>query len=109
MTEKTYAATFDDELRALWGEDYDDTIADLARGGADAGWHGLTYYHDTTALYNAFHDEIWDALYEDAEEMGAAHPLALVAGFGGASNVGSDAQFKNLLVWYMAERIASRA
>lgn len=109
MTTRTFAASFEDELRDIWGDEYDETLADLARGGADAGFPGLTYYSDTVALYDEFSEEIWEALYEDANDMGVAHPIDLIATFGGAKNVGSDAQFKNLMVWYMAERIAHRA
>lgn len=78
---------------------------DLARHGADAGWPGLTYYSDTCALYDRFADEIWDAIYEDAQSFGQTN-LELIASFNCAGDVGSDAQFKNMLVWFMAERVA---
>lgn len=107
--EVTTVATFEDALREAWGEEYDDTLRDLARHGAEGGFPGLTYYRDTVALYDAHGPEIWEALAEDADAMGLAHPLALIASFGGAGNVYSAAQLANLLVWYMAERIASAA
>jgi len=72
----------------------------------DTGWQGLTYYKDTVALYEKFDDEIWKALYEDAETVGAPNVLQFIADFSGAKNVSNDAQFKNLLVWYMAEHVA---
>jgi hypothetical protein len=100
--------TFEDALRERWGEDADETFGYIAAHGADAGHPGLTYYRDTVALYEAHADEIWDALAEDADDMGLAHPLALIATFGGAANVGSGDQLANLLTWYMAERIAHR-
>lgn len=81
-------------------------IEDLATHGADAGWPGLTYYRETRALYERFEGEIWEALERDAEDFGASSPLALVATFGGAGNVHGDDQLRNLLVWYMAERVA---
>jgi hypothetical protein len=100
--------TFEDALRETWGEDADETFRDLARGGADAGFPGLTYYRDTVALYEAHAEEIWEALAEDADSLGEPHPLALIATFGGAAHVGSSDQLANLLTWYMAERIAHR-
>lgn len=101
--------TLEDTLRETWGEDYDDTLGEIARHGADAGYPGITYYRDTVALYGAHADEIWQALYDDAGDMGEPHALALVASFGGAANVGSADQLANLLTWYMVERIASAA
>lgn len=94
-------------LYEAWGEDYDDTMRDLASHGADAGFPGITYYRDTVALYERHHDEIWEMLEDDASGMGYPHALALVATFGGATNVGSQDQLANLLVWYAAERIAN--
>lgn len=81
-------------------------LRDLARYGANTGWQGLTYYTETAALYDKFHDEIWDALYEDAQSFGSKNVIALIADFGGADNANDDDTFKNLLVWYMAERTA---
>ena len=82
------------------------SLRDLAQYGAQSGFPGLTYYKDTGALYDKFHDEIWEVLYEDAESMGHKNILEMLGTFGGAENVGTDDQFKNLLVWYMAERVA---
>lgn len=88
------------------GDEAVDTWRDLAKHGADSGWPGLTYYADTSALYDAHEDEIWEALYDDTQSFGLDHPLAFIATLGGAQHVGSQAQFANLLVWYMAERVA---
>ena len=103
--------TFAEDLRERFGggEDADSTMRDIAAHGADAGWPGITYYRDTNAMYHEHEDEIWYALEQDATELGLDHPLALIATFGGAKNVGSDAQLANLLVWYMAERVAHEA
>jgi len=80
---------------------------DIAEHGANLGYPGITYYRDTVALYDKFTDEIWDALYDEAEGNGQTI-LELIASFNGAKDVGSDDQFKNLLVWYMCERIANK-
>jgi len=100
--------TFLAAIRERFGDEdeADDTLRDIARHGADSGWPGLTWYADTAKLYEEYADEIWEALYEDADSFGSDSVLALIAGFGGAKNVGSAVQFENLLVWYMAERVA---
>ena len=82
-----------------------DELPDIARQ-VDAGWAGLTYYKDTVALYEKFDEEIWAALYEDAQSFGAPNVVQFIADLGGAKDVNDDAHFKNLLVWYMAERVA---
>jgi hypothetical protein len=99
--------TFADELRQTFGDDEDGraTMRDLATYGASGGFPGLTYYTDTVALHDRHEDEIWDALYEDAESFGQTIP-ELIASFGSAKDVGTLTQLKNLLVWYMAERVA---
>ena len=102
-------AAFAEDLAEAFGggDEAEDTMRDLAAHGADAGFPGITYYRDTVALYEKHAEEIWDALAEDAESMGLPHPLALIATFGGAGNVGSADQLANLLCWYMAERVAA--
>lgn len=80
-------------------------LSDIATHGADAGWAGLTYYSDTCKLYNRFQSEIWEMLLEDAESMGQ-NVFEMMAGFGGAKDVGSCQQFENLMTWYAAERVA---
>jgi hypothetical protein len=97
------ARTFEKWMRANFTMD---ELRDLARYGANTGWQGLTYYSDTVALYDKFHGEIWDVLYDEAESFGAPNVVAFIAGFGGADSVTGDDQFKNLLVWFMAEHVA---
>lgn len=82
-------------------------MKDLAKYGADTGWPGLTYYRDTVRLYESYHDDIWDMLCEDAEQAGYDSVFAFMAIFGRNDAV-TDTQFKNLLVWYAAERVARR-
>lgn len=83
-----------------------DELLDLATNGAQGGFNGLIYYHETTALYDKYHNDIWDMLEHDREETGLQTCLDLIASFNGGKNVASDDQYKNLLVWYAAERIA---
>lgn len=103
---KQYPSTFKDWMKEQYGENFRTTCSDIAEHGCACGFSGLTYYKDTCALYEEYQDEIWDALDEDADASGENSPLALVESFNGAENVGSDDQFRNLLVWYLAERIA---
>ena len=105
MTVKTKAKTFESWMRHNFTKD---EMKDIAEHGASCGFPGLTYYSDTVSLHDTFEDDIWDALYEECENMGSNNVMELIASFGGAKDVGSIDQFKNLLVWFMAERIAYR-
>ena len=83
-----------------------DEARDIARGGADAGWPGITYTSDTVRLFDKFGDEIWDMAVQDADDMGCKNVADMVAGFGRADMLGSLDQFKNLMVWYACEKLA---
>lgn len=85
-----------------------DSIIGLAEHGADAGWPGLTYTMDCVLLYDEYEDEIWDALRMDAEDLGYDNPMVMVATFNRSDMLDDSDRFKNLLVWYMAEREAQR-
>jgi hypothetical protein len=80
-------------------------LRDIARYGAQGGYHGMGYFNETCALYEEYHDDIWTMINDDADSMGMT-PLALIASFGGASDVCNNHTFKNLLVWYAAEKMA---
>ena len=81
-------------------------LRDLVKQGAVGGFSGMVYYSETAKLYERYSDDLWEMLLEDAETIGVT-PLALMSGFNGAAQVETDAQFKNLLVWYGAERVAA--
>lgn len=81
-------------------------IEGIVEHGVDAGWPCLTYYRDTTAVYDRYADELWEMLGETADETGHSNRLELIASFGGAANVNTDDQFKCLIVWYAAEEVA---
>lgn len=87
-------------------ENLGEYAGDIAQHGAHHGFPHITYTHDCVAVYDAFKEEIWDMLGEDAESLGHMHPLQFIATFNIASGVFSDESFKNLLVWYAVERIA---
>ncbi len=81
-------------------------IRDLAEHGADAGWPGLTYYKDTCKLYERYRGEIWDALENLRDNLGAKSIMEVIASFNSAGDIGTPDQFENALVWFMAEECA---
>ncbi len=82
-----------------------DELSDIARD-VSGGFSGLTFYRETVPLHDKHEKEIWEALEEERQEMGAKSIMEHIASFSGAKDVGSMEQFKNLLVWWMAERTA---
>jgi hypothetical protein len=83
------------------------TLEDLMHGGCQSGFVSeLCYYNQTTAFYDKYEDEIWELLEDMADQMGEHNALALIGTFNGAKNVGSAAQFKNLLAWAAFEETA---
>jgi len=88
------------------GKNFDkDEMEDIVEHGADYGYHHLTYYTDTIKLHDKFEDEIWNKLSVDGDAQGL-NIMQFIASLGGAEWVGDLTQFKNLLVWYMAEETA---
>lgn len=81
-------------------------LADIVNHGVTGGRDGLTYYSETTALYNEYHKDIWNMLYDNCSSTSEFSILYFIASFNGAINVENDDHFKNLLVWYATERIA---
>jgi len=84
--------------------DHDQRL-DLAQHGADTGWHGLTYTKDCALLFDQFEAEIWETLVNDSEDFGYQNVAEFIASFRRSDMLSSFDTFKNLLVWYMAERI----
>lgn len=103
MMIENYCKTFHDWMRRQFNHN---ELADLSNYGAVCGFGGLIYYHETAALYNQYHEEIWEMLEEDRQSFGMNTCSEVIASFNGAKDVVSDEQYKNLLVWYAAERIA---
>lgn len=100
MNEKTFKDWMIDQ--------FDHTeLEGLCRHGAVVGWSGLTYYHETIKLYDQHEEEIWDLLSDESESLGYSSVLDMIASFNGAKSVETGHTFKNLLVWYAAETVAS--
>ncbi|MCB0032664.1 MAG: hypothetical protein KDE51_01480 [Anaerolineales bacterium] len=83
-----------------------DYLEDIANYGASAGFPYITYYRDTSEIYETFSTEIWEQLDQDVEELGYKNVFDMMQHWGSANSCHSDASFKCLLVWYMAERVA---
>jgi hypothetical protein len=81
-------------------------LQDIASDGCESGFPGLTYYSETSSLYDRYQKDIWKMLSADATNMGDANVLGFIASLNGAKNVSDDETFKNLLVWYAAEKLA---
>lgn len=79
---------------------------DIARYGCDAGFPHITYTSDCVEIYDEFEDEILDTLAQDAEEFGYDSPDAFIATFRRNDMLWDKNQKKNLLVWYMVEKMA---
>ena len=77
----------------------------ICQYGCENGFNGIIYYSETTALYDKFQEEIWEMLWRESEEQGVS-VMELIASY--CSSIGSDAQFKNALVWFAVEQIAIR-
>src|SRR5690606_40026148 len=93
------AKTFKNWMKANFSKG---ELRDLAQHGADTGWHGLTYYSETTKLYRRFADEIWEALVEDAKEYGYRNVFEFIATFR-LADAANRTQVENLLVWRSEE------
>jgi hypothetical protein len=83
-----------------------DEIQDVAKHGCSGGVGGFIYYHETSEFHDKFEDEIWDLLWNDADNQGLTI-IEFIKTWSGQKDVGSMAQFKNLLCWYAVERICA--
>ena len=84
------------------------TIRDVVEHGCSGGVVGeLIYYADTEAFYEKYKEEIWQRLYDSAQDCDEhQNCLHFVSTFNGGCDVGSDLQFKNLLAWWACEDMA---
>lgn len=87
-------------------EDEPETINEIARQGCASGaCNSLIYYGDTSKAYYKHETEIWEFLFEDANNNGMTI-MEFIASFNGQKNVCDEYQLRNLLVWYAVEREA---
>lgn len=78
-------------------------ISDITKHGCSGGIGGFIYYTETVEFHDKFETEIWDMLYQDADDQGLT-TLELIADFRGQKDVSNMDQFKNLLCWYAVEK-----
>jgi hypothetical protein len=99
-----------------------ESIPDVNRGGADAGWPGFTYYIDTHKFAMRYRKLINKLLQEQANDFGQ-EVVEMVSGFGvfRKSPMDSDdkmelykyigggkceqSQITNLMAWYALEEV----
>ena len=83
------------------------TIEDVIRHGCVHGTISeLIYYHDTSAFYQKYKEEIWQKLWDSYQDMYADvgdNIFHFIGGFKGAADVGSETQLHNLLAWWATE------
>lgn len=77
-----------------------DSIEDVNRSGADAGYSGFIYYKDTHAFAMRYRKLIVKMLEEQADEFGT-DVVAMVAGFGVFRNSPMDNEDKRELYKYL--------
>ena len=75
-------------------------IKDIATHGCSGAVNGIIYYYETTKFHADHEKEIWDLLYEHAQQEGEQliDKVAQVC-----KGIGSHAQFVNALVWWAVE------
>ena len=83
-------------------------ISDVAKHGCSGGIiSGLIYYDDTVKFHDEHQDEIWDELSNMAEDLNQSIPF-MISNFRGCKNIDNAKTFKNLLAWWICEKIAQR-
>ena len=75
-------------------------IEDIVLHGCSGGISGLIYYSETTSFHDDHEKEIWDTLYEAAQQEGVK-VMDLVHRI--AKDAGSIGQLKNDLAWWSVE------
>jgi hypothetical protein len=88
-------------------EEFRETMSDVARGGADAGWSGFTYTTDCVAFFREHEDAIMDLVAQDADDYGYKDVATFMATFNRADMLDSGPDgMANLLAWYALEHVA---
>jgi len=77
-------------------------IKDIATHGCSGAVTGIIYYYETTKFHADHEKEIWDLLYEYAQQEGE-QLMNYIASIPIMKDVGSHAQFVNALVWWAVE------
>ena len=93
-------------LRDWMLENVAEDLKNIAENGFSKGVTGLFPYEEMYAVYDAYQQEIWTLLAEQAEACGYDGILGFIASFNGAKQVEEQETFKNLLALYAVEELA---
>ena len=77
-------------------------IKDISQHGCSGGFAGIIYYTDTVKFHDDHEKEIWDMLYEAAQDEGR-ELMTFIGSISIMKDVGSFTQLKNALVWWAVE------
>ena len=77
-------------------------IKDIATHGCSGAVAGIIYYYETTQFHAEHQEEIWDLLYQYAQDSGEKL-MDYIAAISIMKDVGSHAQFLNALGWWAGE------
>jgi len=83
-----------------------DYVEDIATYGCSSGFPYITYYKDTTKIFDEFEDELFELVGEQAENCGYDNVFELLGGCKNLDN--SLLSFKNLMVWYSCEELVHK-
>ena len=84
-------------------------LSDITTNGARMGFTGMSYYQDTSHLYHKFEKEIWDILVNEMKMSDCDNIFDFISQTFSkhSKEVETPNQFEAMMVWYVAERIAS--
>ena len=83
-------------------------LKEIAQQGADIKWRKLTYHYDTVKLYDCYEEEMWETLAEIARIADCKSPVELLyRACKYARTAANLEQFKNAVVWLVAEYYAA--
>ena len=103
MTTETYAKL----IRAVRDQSGMElsSIREAVTHGADAGWAGFSYYHDTCAFTETNREVIMEAVMQDAEEFGYDSIPEFMATWNKNYQCIDSTTFDNQLAWYALEAV----
>lgn len=84
-------------------------MREIYNHGAGGGFRFLTFFHDTVKLYDRFEDELWEMLSRDASDLGYDNVCSMIGELPMGIQIDTSYEFKNFVVWYAAEQLASEA
>ena len=98
----------------LWfDENLKDSAKDISNHGADMGFPHITYYSDTTKLYNTYRKDIMNMLQEEVDCCDYKDTIELLKIFnrqdmleGFFKTLKHDDSSKCLLVWFAVEEFS---